>query len=172
MNQPTITIIRSAKRRKTIQTKYTNDHLWIYFPCGMSKSEEQKWVDKIVSKMEKRQQRQKSKTNDSWLWSRAQDLNKRFFNGSLDFSINFVSNQHSRFGSCTSVDKTIRISDRVASMPVWVKDYVIVHELAHLLYPDHSKDFWGKVDEYRYAERAKGYLIAIGLEPDEGPQQP
>lgn len=171
MSEPTITIIRSTKRRKTIQTKYADNHLWIYFPCGMPKAEEQKWVDKIVLKMQKRQQRQKSKTNDSWLWTRAQELNKRFFNGSLDFSIKFVPNQHSRFGSCTSVDKTIRISDRVASMPGWVKDYVILHELAHLLYPDHSKDFWGKVNEFAFAERAKGYLIAVGLEPDEATQK-
>jgi len=172
MNQPIVTIVRSAKRRKTIQTKYAGDHLWIYFPSGMSKAEEQRWVDKILLKMEKREHRRKSKTNDEWLWSRAQDLNKRFFDGSLDFSIKFVSNQHSRFGSCTSIDKTIRISERVGSMPWWVKDYVILHELAHLLYPDHSKEFWGKVDEYRYAERAKGYLIAIGLEPDQEAQIP
>jgi len=166
-DEQTITIVRSAKRRRTIQTKYGDGHLWIYLPAGMSRREEQQWVDKIVQKMEKRKQRDYSRSNDTWLWDRAQELNKEFFDGSLDFSIRFVSNQHSRFGSCTSVDKTIRISERVATMPGWVKDYVILHEMAHLLYPDHSKEFWAQVDRYKFAERAKGYLIAIGMEADE-----
>ena len=74
----------------------------------------------------------------------------------------FVTNQNSRFGSCTSIDKTIRISERVKTMPLWVQDYIIIHELTHLLHPDHSKKFWERVNQYKYAERAKGYLIAVG----------
>jgi hypothetical protein len=96
------------------------------------------------------------------LRQRAEDLNKKYFDGTLDFSITFVTNQHSRFGSCTSIDKTIRISERVKTMPSWVQDYIIIHELAHLLHPDHSKKFWEKVNQYKFAERAKGYLIAVG----------
>jgi predicted metal-dependent hydrolase len=43
-------------------------------------------------------------------------------------------------------------------MPRWVVDYVLVHELAHLLEPGHGKRFWAWVDRYPKAERAKGYL--------------
>jgi len=53
----------------------------------------------------------------------------------------------------------------VKTLPSWVQDYIIVHELAHLLYPDHSRQFWETVNQYKYAERAKGYLIALGAEP-------
>lgn len=49
-------------------------------------------------------------------------------------------------------------------MPSWVQDYIIIHELTHLMYPDHSKKFWETVNRYKYAERAKGYLIALGVE--------
>ncbi|HDH81753.1 MAG TPA: M48 family peptidase, partial [Thermoplasmatales archaeon] len=76
-------------------------------------------------------------------------------------------NQGRRFGSCTPEDKKIRISDRLADMPPWVRDYVIVHELAHLIQPDHSKKFWELVNRYRYAERARGYLMAVGMESDD-----
>ena len=62
----------------------------------------------------------------------------------------------------------IRLSDRIADMPRWVQDYVIIHELTHLIHPDHPKKFWEKVNRYKYAERAKGYLIAVGMESDEG----
>ena len=104
---------------------------------------------------------------DGELWKRTQQMNNKYFNGSLEFYIKYVTNQNTRFGSCTSVTKTIRISNRVATMPRWVQDYIIIHELAHLMHPDHSKNFWEKVNQYKYAERARGYLIAIGLDSEE-----
>ena len=48
-------------------------------------------------------------------------------------------------------------------MPIWVQNYVILHELTHLVYPDHSAAFWKKVNEFSLTERARGYLIAIGM---------
>lgn len=137
----------------------------MYLPSGMSPSEEKKWVDRMITATEKKKRRQGD--TDGALWKRAQHLNKKYFNGALEFSIKFVTNQHMRFGSCTSVNKSIRISDRITKMPRWVQDYVILHELAHLIYPDHSKQFWMKVHEYTYAERARGYLIAVGMDTDE-----
>ena len=162
MDASQITIIRSPRRKRTIQTKYANGRLWVYLPAGMSHSEETKWVDKMIQRNQRSEQKRTTRKSDTWLMARAQLFNKRYFNGELDFCITYVSNQNSRFGSCTSADKTIRISEKVKTMPSWVQDYVIIHELAHLIYPDHSKKFWEKVREYPYAERAKGYLIAIG----------
>jgi predicted metal-dependent hydrolase len=156
-----VTVVRSKRRKKTIQTKCANDHLWVYLPAGMSVREEEKWVSKMVERNQRWEQKHKVKKSDTWLFQRAQEFNKKFFNNDLSFSIVYVTNQNSRFGSCTSSDKTIRISDKVKTMPSWVQDYIIIHELTHLLYPDHSKQFWEKVNEYKYAERAKGYLIAI-----------
>jgi predicted metal-dependent hydrolase len=162
MTPPQVTILRSSRRKKTIQTKYANGHLWIYLPAGMSQKNEAKWIERMIQRHERSMEKQKAKKSEPWLLQRAQEMNKKYFDGALTFSISFVTNQNSRFGSCTSIDKTIRISDRVKTMPSWVQDYIIIHELAHLLYPDHSKNFWEKVNQYKYAERAKGYLIAIG----------
>ena len=161
MKPSQITIIRSKRRKKTIQTKYANGQLWIYLPAGMSTKDEQKWINRMVERNERWQQKQSLKKSDIWLQQHAQALNEKYFNGSLKFSIMFVTNQNSRFGSCTSIDKTIRISEQVKAMPMWVQDYIIIHELTHLIHPDHSKAFWSKVNQYKYAERAKGYLIAI-----------
>ncbi|MBN1860372.1 MAG: M48 family metallopeptidase [Candidatus Thermoplasmatota archaeon] len=167
MTASQITVIRSKRRKKTIQTKYGDGHLWIYLPAGMNAKDEQKWITRMIERNERWVQKKTLRNSDSWLLKRAQDLNKKYFEGSLDFSIRFVTNQNSRFGSCTSSDKTIRISERVKSMPSWVQDYILLHELAHLICPDHSKKFWGIVDQYRYAERAKGYLFAIGASKEE-----
>jgi len=71
-----------------------------------------------------------------------------------------------------SVLVAIRLSARLQGMPVWVVDYVLVHELAHLLEPGHDAAFWGWVDRYPQAERAKGYLLgwsaAARLDPPPG----
>ncbi len=164
MTPPQVTIIRSPRRKKTIQTKSTKDHLWIYLPAGMPAREEEKWIERMIQRNDRWKQKKTLKESDSWLQRRAEELNKMYFDGALQCSIRFVSNQHARFGSCTSIDRSIRISDRVKTMPSWVQDYIIIHELAHLCHPDHSKKFWELVNRYKYAERAKGYLIALGVE--------
>ena len=72
-----------------------------------------------------------------------------------------MSNQGSRWGSCTPVDGTIRLSDRLVTTPGWVIDYVLVHELAHLIEIGHGPRFHRLVDAYPKAERARGYLLGI-----------
>ena len=58
------------------------------------------------------------------------------------------------------------MSSRLAAFPAWVLDYVLVHELAHLLVAHHGPEHDELVDRYPYAERARGFLIAKDLDPD------
>ncbi len=166
MKYRNVEIIRSERRKKTIQAKEVNGTLRIYFPADLSKEEEKKWIDEITEKMEKKKRKRKLNT-DGQLVERARELNRKYFDGKLRFEIKYVTNQKSRFGSCTYENKTIRISDRLADMPQWVRDYVIIHEITHLIHPNHSKKFWELVNRYKRAERAKGYLIAVGMASDE-----
>ena len=53
---------------------------------------------------------------------------------------------------------TIRLSRRLVGMPTCVDDYVLLHELAHLLVPGHGPDFWAELAGYPRLERARGYL--------------
>ncbi len=161
-----IEIVRSRKRKKTVQAREENGKIYVYLPAGMSREEEKKYVDEIVKKMERRKRRRELNSDES-LSRRAQELNEKYFGGKLEFEIKYVTNQSRRFGSCTPQDKKIRISDRLVDMPSWVRDYVIVHELAHLIQPDHSKKFWEMVNRYKYTERARGYLMAVGMESDD-----
>ena len=160
-----IIIIRSKKRKKTIQAKEIKGKIFVYLPAAMDKEREQNYIREIIKKMEEKKKREKLNSN-GLLTKRAEELNRKYFDGKLKFEIKYVTNQKSKFGSCSPKSGKIRISDRISNMPRWVRDYVIIHELAHLVHPNHSKEFWKLVDRYKYAERAKGYLIAVGMAAD------
>ena len=119
-------------------------------------------VEKVLAAEQRRQL-----NSDNALEARARDLNARYFEGKLRWtSIRYVTNQNGRYGSCTPGQGTIRISHRLAEMPLWVLDYVLVHELAHLVEANHGKRFWRLVNHYPLTDRARGYLMAKGMEED------
>jgi predicted metal-dependent hydrolase len=158
-----IQIIRSQNRRKTISAEVKEGVLLVRAPATMSLDQ----LDPIITKLKKRLQKKASVTpqDDTALEKRARSLNQEYFGGKLRWnSIRYVTNQDSVFGSCTPSRGTIRLSHRLAAMPDWVRDYVIVHELAHLLEANHGPQFWELVNRYPRTERARGYLMAIGLE--------
>jgi predicted metal-dependent hydrolase len=84
----------------------------------------------------------------------------------------WTDRQRSRWGSCSPSTGEIRVSRRLAEWPAWVLDYVLVHELAHLVEPNHSAAFHRLVDRYPRSERAKGFLIAKGLYGDRDADEP
>ncbi|MEZ4663236.1 MAG: M48 family metallopeptidase [Caldilineaceae bacterium] len=158
-----IKIIRSRNRSKTIQARMVQGVMEVRAPAGMSDKELQPHIDRLRQKLERKQTRKT--LDDAGLEERAQELNQQYFGGKLKWnSIRWVTNQNKRYGSCTPADKTIRISHRIASMPAFVRDYVIVHELAHLLEANHGPNFWKLVYQYERTERARGYLMAVGIE--------
>jgi predicted metal-dependent hydrolase len=133
----------------------------------MSDTELAPVIEKLRQRLNKRTRR--APQSDTELVQQAQALNKHYFDGRLRWhAIRYVTNQNRRFGSCTPSHGTIRLSHRLAAMPEWVRDYVLLHELAHLEEANHGPAFWRLVNQYPLAERARGYLMAVGLEEDDG----
>ncbi len=155
-----IELIRSKKRKKTIEGKIIDTTLRIYLPDNLSTKDEKRYIKTITEKMEKKHLKKQLNSNTD-LQNRAAKINKQYFNDQLDYSIQFVTNQQKKYGSCTPASKSIRISDQIADYPSFVQDYLIIHELAHLIHANHSKAFWELVHKYPYVERAKGFLYAV-----------
>ena len=149
-----VQVFRSAKRRKTVSARQVGDVLQIRIPARMSAAEEQHWVDEM-----RRRFAAKNRTGRVDLTARAATLVTRHRLPNPT-SVRWVSNQNQRWGSCTVTTGEIRLSERLADFPDWVLNYVIVHELAHLVEADHGPRFQALVDRYPRAERARGYLIA------------
>lgn len=156
--RPEVEVRRSKRRRRTVSAYRDGDRVVVLIPASLSRKEEAEWVETMLARLERSERRRKPSDGD--LLRRAHDLNDRYLGGlAAPESVRWVENQNSRWGSCTPGDRTIRLSARLQGMPAWVIDYVLVHELAHLLEPGHDANFWGWVDRYPQAERAKGFLI-------------
>jgi predicted metal-dependent hydrolase len=163
---PEIEVRRSDRRHRTVSARLRDGKLVVYLPARMSKAEEARWVQTMVQRFEARSLRTRL-NSDGDLQRRAAELNRLYFDGRLEWtSLRYVTNQNSRYGSCSPSEGTIRISSALAGMPRWVRDYVLVHEMAHLIEPNHSRQFWALVNRYPLTERARGYLMAKGMEEE------
>ena len=65
----------------------------------------------------------------------------------LKYSRLSLRGQKTRWGSCSSRGE-ISLNWKLVAAPLEVLDYVVIHELAHLTHPNHSKEFWGLVEAY------------------------
>ena len=129
----------------------------LLIPAKMSRAEERRWVLVMAARLAVREKR--TRPSDALLLERAEALSARFFGGRAQpSSVRWATNQHGRWGSCTVDDRSIRISTRARGMPGYVLDYVLLHELAHLLVPGHGPDFWAELAGYPKLERARGFL--------------
>ena len=157
-------IIRSDKRRKTVSARMVNGVLEVQAPAHLSEAELEPIIAKLQGRIDKRTQRQ-DELDDDVLLLIAHALNKAHFKGQLHWkSISWSTRQDKRLGSCTPTEGTIRISHQLAKLPRFVLEYVVMHELAHLLEPNHGRRFWQLVGRYPLTERARGYLMALSLE--------
>jgi predicted metal-dependent hydrolase len=169
---PAVEVRRSARRRRTVSAYRDGDRTVVLIPARMSKAEESHWVATMLARLARADARRPA--GDDELRRRAAALSRRYLDGrARPASVRWVTNQRTRWGSCTPSERTVRLSHALREMPDWVVDYVLVHELAHLLVPDHSAAFWTLVASYPMAERARGYLLGVaaahpglGAEPD------
>jgi predicted metal-dependent hydrolase len=162
--RPTFQVVveRSRRRRKTVQATVVGGVIRIQMPDGLSDEEEDRHIREMVGRMERR-----LRCDLVDLEARATTLADRYALPRPQ-RVRWAAQQR-RWGSCTPATGTIRISARLAGHPPCVLDYVLVHELAHLVEANHSPAFHALEARYPKAERAIGYLLALGMRLDVDP---
>ncbi|MCX2969629.1 M48 family metallopeptidase [Streptomyces sp. JHD 1] len=151
---------RSARRRRTVSAYREDGRTIVLIPERMSAADERHWVAVMLDKLAAQESRRTLARGE--LADRAARLSEQYLQGrARPASVRWVTNQNTRWGSCTPADGTIRLSHRLQGMPDYVLDYVLLHELAHLLVPGHGPAFWRLLDGYPRTERARGYLEGV-----------
>ncbi len=162
-----IEVKRSRRRKRTISARLDDDIMYVYAPVDTPEKELHNIIKTFEKRFARRNLRRKLDKERN-LREVFNKLNRIYFDGKIEIkSIEYVTNQQKRYGSCNHKKKTIRMSHYLARMPGWVRDYVIIHEMAHILEPNHSEAFWDIVYRYKLVERARGFLIAKGMEDNE-----
>jgi predicted metal-dependent hydrolase len=158
-----VEVRRSARRRRTVSAYRDGERIIVMIPGRFTRAEEAEWVARMVARLDTgTRPAARRRGTDAALARRATELSDAYLDGrARPVSVRWVPTMRTRWASCTPVDRTIRLSERLREMPTWVQDYVLVHELAHLIVPGHSPDFWALVEAYPRTERARGYLDGI-----------
>lgn len=173
-----VEVRRSTRRRRSVTAYREGGRTIVVVPQRMARADILPFVHELVGRLQAREQR--TRRTDDELHARATAVSRRYLDGRAEpRSVRWVTNQRRRWGSCTPADATIRLSDRLAAMPSYVVDYVLLHELVHLLVPGHGPDFEAWMVRYPRLVEARAFLAGVdhatghGLdaEPDDGPDE-
>src|SRR5437762_4468899 len=139
LTQPPVRIITSRKRRRTVSARLRSGVLELLVPSTMPQSERLHWAEVMIRRLQRRAER--ARPSDDRLVERAKKLNEGHFEGHLRWTSIGFADMERLWGSCTFTDGAIRIARRAAPLPEWVLDYLVMHELAHLVHSDHGREF-------------------------------
>ncbi|MGP0032787.1 MAG: M48 family metallopeptidase [Acidimicrobiales bacterium] len=159
---PEVEVRTSARRRKTSEAKWVGGGIVVTIPAHLTGEVRDKtitWlVDRLLAKHPLR-----TAVGDDELMARARALCDRYRMETRPTSVRWVTNQSARWGSCSFHSGEIRLSHRLRSVPEWVLDAVLVHELAHLVHPNHSLAFHQLADRFPRHKDAGIFLAGYGL---------
>ena len=143
----------------------------VLMPAGLPRTEERRLISDMLTRLRRSGRRAGVTASDEDLMRRATALSTAWLDGRpRPTAVRWVSAMTTRWASCSPGSREIRISEALRDVPAYVLDYVVVHELAHLVVPGgHSPQFWEAVRRYPRTERAMGYLEAYARVLRTGP---
>ena len=153
-----IVVIRSTRRKRNIAAYRQGGQIIVSIPARLSKADERAIVPQMVAKI--RASEASRTIDESILSARCIDLLARWAPEITErpTSVSWKRAMNERWGSCTSVDGTIRISERLQSVPPYVLDFVLFHESIHLRFGDHGSQFREILARFPKADLAEAYL--------------
>lgn len=139
--------VRENQAAKSATGQLKGWTLSIILPAGITALQKQKLCSTIISRI-------LAHFFHPEIKARVHEINEKYFKKTIT-SVRLKYNS-SNWGSC-SAKNNINLSTRLLLTPDFITDYVIVHELAHLIHMDHSDQFWAVVSkvmpDYEKAEK-------------------
>jgi predicted metal-dependent hydrolase len=167
-----VEVRRSARRRRTVSADVRNGTVIVSIPASFTRAQEEEWVARMLRKIQGRLPSGSptdAEDPPGALLRHARTLAERYLGGrGIPETIGWVTNQNSRWASATPARRSIRLSHKLEGMPGWVVDYVILHEMAHLIEPSHNAAFWRLLESYPDTARAKAFLDGAAFAADRG----
>ena len=158
---PEVEVRVSKRRKKTAGAHWEGDRIVVVVPTHLRGTQRDDMVEHLTRRLARH--RPHLHASDELLEQRAHELGRLYLDGITPASIRWATNQTKRWGSCTLATREIRISSRLRIAPTWVLDAVIVHELAHLIEPNHSPQFRALEARYPRKHDADLFLEGYGL---------
>ena len=157
-----VKVIRNSRRRRSISAYREHGSIIIQVPARLSNSKIQEVIPEMVEKILSREAREK--LSDKELLNRANHLLDLYL---PEFKVRPVRvtwrQMNERWGSCTSVDRTIRIATKLQRAPKYVLDFVLYHEAIHLDIYDHGSEFQEFLKRYPRHLEAEAFLEGYEL---------
>lgn len=154
---PAVRIVRSKRRKRNIAAYRQSGEIVVSVPFRTTRAEISQILPELVERVIAGEKRAR-KSEEELEW-RARQLLGRYLPEFHERPASISWRQMSeRWGSCTTIDRTIRISDRLQTAPDYVLDYVLLHELIHLRTSGHGEDFYRFLHRYEEEQRAESYL--------------
>lgn len=162
---PDFRVVRSGRRKRSIQAFRQNGSIEIHIPDRLTRKQELEIIPEMIEMVLAREAKSRKSDEQLMAWAReviADHLPDFDPESERPKSITWRA-MRERWGSCTTVDKTIRISDRLNSAPLYVIKHVLLHELIHLRIPGHGQDFEALLKRNPDADRAESFLEGFEL---------
>ncbi len=159
--------VRSSTRRTRTMTAFREEgRLVVVVPGHMTPRQRREMVPGLVERFLAKEAKNRPPRADEELTARAVELYRAYIaphtaGPEPAIGVRWVTNMAQRWGSCTVSTGEIRLSDRLRTMPNWVVDYVLLHEVAHLAEREHNVRFWELVNAHAESPRARGFLEGV-----------
>ena len=154
---PEYRVVRKERRKRSISAFRSAGIIEIHIPARLSKRQEIELIPEMIAMVLKREA--KARKGDEQLLQISLKILEEYLPDFYERPTSITwRNMNERWGSCTTVDGTIRISERLINAPDYVLNYIIFHELIHLRVHAHDENFYQYLKRYTDQDRAEAFL--------------
>lgn len=156
-----LTIVIERKAVKNINARLRDTTMYVSVPHRLAQARIDEVLPELARRLIRRAHARQVNTEEDAL-GLVQQVALRFPNKPEIAHVEFVTTQQARWGSYSGQTRTIRLNAALRTMPRWVLEAVVAHELAHVIHLDHSPAFWKLLRQVcPETDRARAFLAGV-----------